>query len=124
MPRTRRSSSAIAKALVRSSNLKSISPTLDLGGGLTVAALDAKIAEAQAAEADYNQSVALMDEKANQLDALLEEVSDLSSRLLSGVGSRWGKNSDEYEKAGGKKTDEIKRTRKKKTNGGSSSSNT
>lgn len=117
MPRTRRSSPAIAKAIVRSNNLKSISPTLDLGGGLTVAAFDQLIAEAQAAEADYNQTVALLDEKTNRLDALLERVNETSARLLAGVGARWGKNSDEYEKAGGSRTDEISRTRKKTGDG-------
>lgn len=118
MARLRRSSNVIAKALVRSNNLKSISPTLDLGGGLTVAAFDSKIAEAQAAEADYNQTVASLDEKSNRLDALLKETSEMSARLLAGVGARHGRNSDEYEKAGGVKTDEIKRSKRTRTNGG------
>ncbi len=120
MARIRRTSSVIAKAIVRSNNLKSISPTLDLGGGLTVAAFDQKITEARDAEADYNQSIATLDEKANRLDALLKETSEMSARMLAGVGARHGKNSDEYEKAGGVRTAEIKRTRKPKTKGGQS----
>jgi hypothetical protein len=117
MARIRRSSNAIAKAIVRSNNLKTISPTLDLGGGLTVAAFDAKVAEAQAAENEYNQLLAGADEKANRLDALLKELSGMNTRMLAGVGARWGKNSDEYEKAGGSRTDEIRRARKSKKNG-------
>jgi hypothetical protein len=102
----------IAQAKVRSNNLKSISPTLDLGGGLTVAAFDALIAEGETALDDYNQTVATLDEKGNRLDALLKRISEMSARMLAGVGARHGKNSSEYEKAGGVRTEEIKRTRK------------
>lgn len=104
---------------MRSNNLKSISPDLDLGGGLTVAAFDQLIAEAQAAQADYNQSLAVVDEKANNLDDIYKRVNDMSARLLAGVGARYGKNSNEYEKAGGSRTDEIKRTSKKAKKDGS-----
>lgn len=117
MARIRRTSGVIAKALVRSNNLKAISPTLDLGGGLTIVAFEQLIEQAQAAEADYNQMVAELDEKANRLDALLKQTSEMGSRMLAGVGARYGKNSNEYEKAGGSRTDEIRRTRKR-TNGG------
>ena len=67
MPRTRRTSNVIAKAIVRSNNLKAISPTLDLGGGLTVEEFDKLIARTEAAQDDYNQTVAALDEKGNKL---------------------------------------------------------
>lgn len=117
MGRARRTSSVIPKAIVRLNNLKSISPTLDLGGGLTVAAFEQLIGQAQTTENDHNQMVAALDEKANQLNALLKEVKELSARMLAGVGARHGKNSDEYEKAGGVKTDEIKRSKRGKSGG-------
>ena len=41
-------------------------------------------------------------------------VADLSSRLLSGVKTKYGADSSEYEKAGGTRKSEIKRTSKKK----------
>jgi hypothetical protein len=122
MGRIRRTSSVIAKAIVRSNNLKSISQTLDLGGGLSVTAFDSLIAEAEAAQDDYNQSIAALDEKGNHLDDLLKQVGDMSSRLLAGTGARYGRNSSEYEKAGGSKTDEIKRAKKGSKGGGGSSS--
>src|SRR5947209_20098271 len=118
MPRTRRISNVIAKAIVRSNNLKAISPTLDLGGGLTVAAFDQLIAKAEAAQDDFNQTIAVLDEKGNILDALLKETRDMNTRLLAGVGARYGKNSNEYEKAGGVRQDEIKRDKKASKNGG------
>jgi hypothetical protein len=120
MARIRRTSNAIAQAVVRSNNLKSISPTLDLGSGLTVMSFDQLIQQAQAAEADYNQTVAALDEKSNRLDAFIRQTKEMSARMLAGVGVKHGKNSDEYEKAGGVKADEIKRKGRKKTNGGNS----
>jgi hypothetical protein len=123
MGRIRRTSSVITKASVRSNNLKSISETLDLGGGLSVTAFDTLIAQAEAVQDDYNRGVAALDEKGNQLDDLLKQVGEMSSRLLGGVGARYGKNSSEYEKAGGVRTEEIKRAKKgsKGGNGGNSS---
>jgi len=121
MPRIRRTSNVIAKAIVRSNNIKSISPTLDLGGGLSVTAFDQLIAQAEAAQDDYNQTVAALDEKGNNLDALIRQTREMSARMLAGVGARHGRNSNEYEKAGGVRADEIKRTKKatKKTGGNS-----
>ena len=120
MPRTRRTSNVIANATVRSNNLKTISPTLDLGGGLSVTAFDQLIAEAETALADYNQTVATLDEKGNRLDALLKQTGEMSARMLAGVGARYGKNSNEYEKAGGSRPEEIKRDKKASKTGGKS----
>src|SRR2546423_14422279 len=121
MPRTRRTCKVIAEANARSSNLKSISPTLDLGGGLSVEEFDKLISESAAALDDYNQTVASLDEKSNRLDALLKRTGEMSARMLAGGGARHGKNSDEYEKAGGVRTEEIKRTKQaSKKDGGKS----
>jgi hypothetical protein len=117
MARTRRISNVIAQAKVRSNNLKTISPTLDLGGGLTIAAFDQLIGEGEAAIDDYNQTVAILDEKGNRVDALLKHIGEMSARFLAGIGARHGRNSSEYEKAGGVRTDEIKRTKKSSKGG-------
>jgi len=122
MPRTRRSSNIIAKAIVRSNNLKAISPPLDLGGGLSVEAFDQLIARTEAAQDDYNQTIALLDEKGNQLDTLLKQVNELSARMLAGVGAKHGKNSNEYEVAGGTRPVEVKRN-KGSNKGGKSGGN-
>jgi hypothetical protein len=114
MGRARRTSSVIEKATIRLNNLKSISPTLDLGQGLTVAAFEQLIGNAQGALDGYNQAIAALDEKGNQLIALEKQASEMSTRMLAGIGALHGKNSDEYEKAGGVRTDEIKRPTSKK----------
>lgn len=119
MARTRKTSNILAKAQVRLSNLKSISPTLDLGPGLTAADFEEQINETATALDEYNQALAVADEKANKLAASEKKTRDMSARMLAGVGVRHGKNSNEYEKAGGIRTDEIKRpTRKGGTGSG------
>lgn len=118
MGRQRRTSPAIEKATLRLNNMKSISPTLDLGPGLTVADFEKQIDDTQAALDDYNQAIAALDEKQNRLMSLEKQTNDMSARMFAGVGARYGKNSDEYEKAGGARTDEIKRTSRKSKKGG------
>jgi hypothetical protein len=113
MGRTRRTSNVIEKATIRLNNLKSVSPTLDLGPGLNIIAFEQLIGNAQTALDDYNQAIAALDEKGNQLAAREKQTGEMSTRMLAGVGARHGKNSDEYEKAGGVRTDEIKRAARK-----------
>jgi hypothetical protein len=113
MGRTRRTSSVIEKATIRLNNLKTVSPALDLGPGLTLVAFEQLIGNTQTALDDYNQAIAALDEKGNQLAALEKQAAGMSTRMLAGVGALHGKNSDEYEKAGGVRTDEIKRAARK-----------
>src|SRR5437868_112263 len=123
MARRRRTSSAIEKATIKLNNLKSISPTLDLGPGLTVADFEQQISGTQAALNDYNQALAALDEKYNVLLSGEKQTNDMSMRMLAGVAARYGKNSDQYEKGGGTRSDEIKRApRKSKKDGGTSKS--
>ncbi|MDF3057635.1 MAG: hypothetical protein K0R17_1850 [Rariglobus sp.] len=48
----------------------------------------------------------------NDLESAEKTLDDLSSRMLAGVGVKYGKNSDEYEKAGGTRPDERKSPRR------------
>lgn len=108
MGRVRRTSKVLETTQVRAASIKSISATLDLGNGLTVAAFDTAIANLQAKLADYNQALAAIDEKANTLALAEKEVRDLSERMLAGVAARFGKDSSEYEQAGGVRKSERK----------------
>jgi hypothetical protein len=116
MGRVRKTSKVLEMSQVRAGSIKSISPTLDLGNGLTAVAFDTAIASLQTKLADYNQALAAADEKANALALAEKEVRDLSERMLAGVAARFGKNSSEYEQAGGVRKSERKPpTRKAKT---------
>jgi hypothetical protein len=101
MGRTRRTSKVLETAQVRAANIKNIDHALDLGGGLSLTAFNTAITTVQTNLADYNQTLAAVDEKANLLDASEKLLRDLSERMLAGVGARFGKDSSEYEQAGG-----------------------
>lgn len=106
-------SRSIQKANGRVAGLVSIDPALDFGNGLTLAAYRTKIQQAEEKQSAYNTTLALADELKNQFDALEKDVDDFSERMLTGVASKFGKDSDEYEKAGGTKKSERRRPVKK-----------
>jgi hypothetical protein len=108
----RKSSQVVADAQTRAANLKSISPTLDLGSGLTLTAYKAKITAAEAALEAYNIQLAKADAFGNDFKAVEKELSALSTRMLAGTGVKYGKDSNEYEMAGGTRSSEIKRGKK------------
>ena len=105
----RKSSEIIAEAQERSGNLRAIDPNLDLGNGLTAAAYDTKIAEAQTALDAYNGLLAQADAAGNDFQVVEKELRDLSSQMLSGVKVKYGRDSNQYEMAGGKRLSEINR---------------
>ena len=105
-------------AAQRLSGMKTIDKDLDLGGSLTNAAYEAKIAGITVALDDYNQSLSISDQKLNVFNTLEKELNDLNERMLAGIGSRYGKDSNEYETAGGVRKSEHKKRTVKKTNNG------
>ncbi|TLD69548.1 hypothetical protein FEM03_16440 [Phragmitibacter flavus] len=106
-------SESILKANGRAAGLSSIDAALDLGNGQTLVAYNAKIQETIQKQTAYNAALSTVDELKNQFDALEKELDDLSDRMLTGVATKFGKNSDEYEKAGGTKKSERKRPARK-----------
>ena len=109
----RKSSRVIADAQERSADLRAIDPELDLGNNLTVAAYDTKIAEVQTALDAYNGLLAQADAAGNDFRTLEKELRDLSSRMLSGVKVKYGRDSNEYEMAGGTRLSDRKRKSRK-----------
>jgi len=116
----RKSSEIIAEAQERSGNLRAIDPNLDLGNNLTVAAYDAKIAEAQTALDAYNGLLAQADGAGNDFQAVEKELRDMSSQMLSGVKVKYGRDSNQYEMAGGTRASDINRHPRKSKDGGES----
>ena len=88
---------------------------MDLGGGLTVAAYRQCIADAETALNDYNTKLGEADVALNAYQAGEKKLRDLSERMLTGVATRYGKDSSEYEKAGGKRKSERKRPTRKQS---------
>lgn len=102
-------SAAISKAKGRLSNLKAIDENLDLGNGLTVASYEAEITALEKKQSDYNNKLAEADELMEAFEDGETDMNSLSERMLEGVSTKFGKDSDEYETAGGTKKSERKK---------------
>jgi hypothetical protein len=111
----KRSTSHYELAITRLAALKSIDAKMDVGNGLSVALYENAINDLRGKIDDYNTHLSHVDEKKNLVEDSEKKLQDLSDRMLTGVASKFGKNSDEYEKAGGvKKSDRKKAVRLKK----------
>jgi hypothetical protein len=97
----KRTSPAVDKAVTRAAALASISPTLDLGNGLTLAA--------------YNAAIAAINAPTTGKLAVYKSLNTMSDSMLAGTGVKFGKDSDQYEQAGGVRTSARKKPAKKAT---------
>lgn len=96
-----RGSAALDKAQRRLPLIKSIDENLDLGYGLSVEGYTVKIAEMRTMLEAHNTLLSELEESRKTLNQMEKTLSDLSGRMLSGVATRYGKNSIQYIKAGG-----------------------
>jgi len=118
MARTKRTSAVSEAAKLRLAGLQSIDPLLDLGGGLTVASFKADIEDVDGELNTYNTMLSNVDQVSNRLETKEDKLNDKSTRMLAAVGARFGKDSDEYEKAGGTRTSERKKSGPRGRSGG------
>ena len=109
MAKIKRKSKVIEKALKRLAGLESISPTLDLGNGLSVPNYNAAVQSAAAKLDSYNVLLSTVDTALNDVKAEEKSLRELSERMREAVGAVYGHNSNEYEKAGGVRKTERKR---------------
>ena len=109
MARRKRKSEAVSGAETRAQSLRNIDTKLDLGNELTLEKYDFKIAETKKTSNAYNKLLADADVTLVELEKQERELRDLSERMLEGVGSKFGKNSEQYQKAGGTRKDQIVR---------------
>lgn len=113
MARLKKTSSHYEAAVTRLSAIKSIDTKLDLGNGINVETYEKNIASLRDRINIYNTLLSQIDA---QLNVIMEEdkaLRDYSDRILTGIASKYGKNSNEYEQAGGTKKNERKRVTKK-----------
>lgn len=107
MPRARKTvSPAMEDTEQKIAGMKSIEPTLDLTGGVSVAAAEALLADARAALEDYNMTLALADEKLNVFTAKERVLRAFNKKVLPAVGLKYGTDSAEYEMVGGTRDSE------------------
>ena len=109
MARKKKKSPAVARAQTRAAALTAIDPKLDLGNGLTLDSYNAAITAHEDDVEGYNGDLSDLDVRLTNIKANEKKLDQLSTRMLKGVASKFGEDSDEYEKAGGKRTSERKR---------------
>ena len=114
MARPKRSSATLQKAEKREAGLQSISPTLDLGNGLTLATYSDLIETLRTQIATYNIALSTLDDQSRQIKETEQQLRNLSEQMLLGVAAKYGKSSGEYGKAGGVPKSKRRRPSQKK----------
>ncbi|MEH2260043.1 hypothetical protein [Nostoc sp.] len=109
MSRPKRGSKVLDRAHRRIAGLKSISPTLDLGNGVTIDTFAAAIKKTQDKLEAYNSSLSTVDLTQGALELTEKSLMELTEHMLVSVAAKYGKNSDEYKMAGGVRRSERKR---------------
>ncbi|MBW4694966.1 MAG: hypothetical protein KME27_24720 [Lyngbya sp. HA4199-MV5] len=110
MARPKRNSAVLERADRRNESLRSINPELDFGGGLTVAAYTTTIDDLRSKLAAYNTALSAIDKLADDVKSAERVATEMSEKMLLGVGSRFGKASQEYEMAGGSRRKNRRRS--------------
>ncbi len=85
MARSKRSSATLQKAEKREASLQSISPTLDLEHGLTLAAYSTLIETLRLQIATYNSALSQVDALSRQVKDTEQQLRNLSEQMLLGV---------------------------------------
>jgi CII-binding regulator of phage lambda lysogenization HflD len=111
--RKRQQSSEVDKANKRIDGLMSIVPEVELGTDLTLTIYRSKITDVENRTKSHNTLLAELDTSLTLLEKSEKELAAYSERMLSGIGSKYGFDSIEYEKAGGVRKSEIKRSVRK-----------
>ena len=112
MASIQRESADLAAAIKRMNGLKAIDPTgqLDLGNGHTIAAYQSQMDDVKTKLGTYNEARKSLDALKNQLETAETLLAKKSSAMLTGVGQKFTKDSDEYEQAGGVRESERQKS--------------
>ncbi|MBD2464479.1 hypothetical protein H6G89_26080 [Oscillatoria sp. FACHB-1407] len=102
MPRPKRGSVVLNKAIRRAAGMRSISETLQFGDGLSLIEYDDRIQTLQMQLSSYNTMLSKLDEMAGHIGLLEQDLGSYSEKMLMSVATRYGKDSLQYMQAGGK----------------------
>lgn len=114
MARQKRGSLVLTQAEKREAGLKTIDPNLKLNDELSLSEFSNLIQKLREQIAAYNSTLSTLDELTRDIKATELLIRDRSERMLLGVAANYGKNSNEYSKAGGKLKSERRRPTSKK----------
>lgn len=99
----------LEKATTRLAAVKSIDPALDLGNGISIPNYEERVNVLTAKLSKYNTHLSVIDDLYNDCIAEIAVIKDWNESILTGVATKFGKNSSQYEMAGGKKKSERKK---------------
>ena len=102
----------LEKGVTRLAAIKSIDANLDLGNQINVPNYEVQLNLLNTKLAAYNTALSTIDSLYNECISQVEVVKDWNERILTGVATKYGKNSTQYEMAGGVKKSERKRVKK------------
>ncbi|MEH2041398.1 hypothetical protein [Nostoc sp.] len=112
MTRKKRSSRILEKAEFRVAGLKAIDPNINFDDTYNLPNLTQLIDNFHNMLDEYNAALAMIDSSRKKLDEMEKTLSQVSDKMLTGVGFKYGKNSNEYELAGGVRDSErIRKSR-------------
>ncbi|RCJ19982.1 hypothetical protein A6S26_04430 [Nostoc sp. ATCC 43529] len=112
MPVKKRSSQILKKAQFRVAGLKAIDPNLNFDDTYNLQNLTQLLEKFHNMLNDYNAAIAMIDSSKKKLDEMEKTLSQVSDKMLTWVGCKYGKNSNEYELAGGVRDSErIRKSR-------------
>ncbi|MCC5656243.1 hypothetical protein LC608_04435 [Nostoc sp. XA010] len=112
MTRRKRSSRILEKAEFRVAGLKAIDPNINFNDTYNLQNLNQLIDNFHNTLDDYNAAIAMIESSRKKLDEMEKNLSQVSDKMLMGVGFKYGKNSNEYELAGGVRDSErIRKSR-------------
>jgi uncharacterized protein YukE len=109
----KKSSKDFEGAIRRMASLKSIDPALDLGNGLSVESYQQSIDQVAHVMEAYNTHLSLADSLNSSLKEKERLLRSFTERMLTGVAAKFGKDSEQYQKAGGTKKSERKKPKRK-----------
>ncbi len=112
MSRVKKVNSHYDVAITRCAALKSIDPQLDLGYGLTIQQYEADIQLLRDKINAYNTALSQLDQLKSEVTQLEKLLQERSARMLTGVVTRFGLYSDEYQKAGGTKITDRRKVKR------------
>lgn len=102
-------SEVIENAKKKLAGLMAISETIDLGNGLSAAAYDAAIQDAETTLQQYNELLAQADATLNDFQKKETSLREMNLRIVDAVASVYGHDSNEYEKVGRTRKSDRKR---------------
>jgi hypothetical protein len=101
MPRLKRSSTGLAQAIQRLAGMGSLDQSRPFGDGLSLSEYNDRIQALQAQLATYNETLSVLDEMAENIAILEQDLRTYSEKMLMSVATRYGKDSLQYMQAGG-----------------------